>query len=203
MGRRRSGGGWFQLPPLKPMSSESELRTAIALIESYEPPDDEQEKTRDRFLSFCRAHPDCLDRTCVHGHLTASALVIDAARTATLLTFHAKIRHWLQLGGHCDGEGDLRAVALREACEESGLSGLRCLPQIIDLDVHPIEEKGGRHLHYDVRFVVEAPQCEVPRRSAESIDLRWFELGQLAELALDSGLRRLISRGLPQAGAGS
>lgn len=185
------------------MNGESELRTAIALIESYEPPDDEQGKVRDRFLSFCRAHPDCLDRTCSPGHLTASAVVIDAAHTATLLTFHAKIRRWLQLGGHCDGEGDLRAVALREAREESGVSGLRCLPQIVDLDIHPIEEKGGRHLHYDARFVVEAPQRDAPIRSAESIDLRWFELDRLDQLALDVGLRRLISRGLSRAGEGS
>ena len=29
---------------------------------------------------------------------------------------------WLQLGGHADGEKDLKSVALKEAKEESGLT---------------------------------------------------------------------------------
>jgi hypothetical protein len=32
-----------------------------------------------------------------------------------------KDKHWMQFGGHADGEPDLSKIALREASEESGL----------------------------------------------------------------------------------
>ena len=37
------------------------------------------------------------------------------------MTHHRKLRMWLQLGGHADGEKNLFKVALREAEEESGI----------------------------------------------------------------------------------
>ena len=34
---------------------------------------------------------------------------------------HTKLDRWFQLGGHCDGEANVLAVALKEAQEESGI----------------------------------------------------------------------------------
>jgi len=51
------------------------------------------------------------------GHITASAWVVDRAGTMALLTHHRKLGRWLQLGGHADGDPDVRRVALREAME--------------------------------------------------------------------------------------
>ena len=45
----------------------------------------------DRILDFCRRHPDALHRTCLDGHLTGSAIVVDPAGTRTLLLHHAKL----------------------------------------------------------------------------------------------------------------
>lgn len=174
--------------------SADELRVAVTTLTDYDAPDPEQEAVRRRFLELCDGHPDALLRTCRPGHLTASALVVDEQRTATLLTLHAKLGRWFQLGGHCDGEGDLAAVALREAEEESGLEGLRCVEGIADLDIHPIASRSeGDHWHYDARFVVVAPGRRQPVISDESLDLRWVELDE-PELELDAGLRRLIAR---------
>ncbi len=77
------------------------------------------------FVRFAEAHPDCLWRSCVPGHFTGSAWVVDAARRHTLLTHHRKLDKWLQLGGHADGDPDLLAVARREAREESASRGWR------------------------------------------------------------------------------
>jgi 8-oxo-dGTP pyrophosphatase MutT (NUDIX family) len=130
----------------------------------------------------------------LEGHLTASALVVDAAGERALLTHHKKLGRWLQLGGHCDGDANLAAVALRECEEESGIAGLRVLPEPIDLDIHPIPARPGEpvHLHYDTRFVVVAPPGAREVVGDESHALRWFETRELASIATDESVRRLF-----------
>jgi 8-oxo-dGTP pyrophosphatase MutT (NUDIX family) len=161
--------------------------------------------TRQRVLDFLDAHPDALLRTCLAGHLTASALVLDARGERVLLGLHAKLGRWLQLGGHCDGDGNLAACALREAREESGIAGLAIDPAPLDLDVHAIPERPDepRHWHLDLRFLVRAPAAARARRSPESRALGWFERPQLAGLELDDSLRRLIARAYERANAGA
>jgi 8-oxo-dGTP pyrophosphatase MutT (NUDIX family) len=116
-----------------------------------------------------------------------------------LLTHHRKLDRWLQLGGHADGERDLRAVALKEAEEESGLAGLVAEGDIFDLDRHWIPEHKGvpGHWHYDVRYVVHATAGEAFRVSDESHALAWRDIGAIAdEATLDPSLRRMARKWL-------
>ncbi len=142
-----------------------------------------------RFLALMNAHPDALDRRCRPGHLTGSALVLDATGTETLLLLHTKLGRWLQPGGHADGDGNLARVALREATEETGIPGLRIHPTPVQLDIHrvapPTEDA---HLHYDVRFLVLAPADAQPQPNHESQALRWVPLDGLADMGCDPGL---------------
>ena len=192
MGRRATDG---LLGPGDPhLRPDRDLATARRLLENHVAHDAEQERTRARMLAFVEAHPDALLRSCRAGHLTASALVIDAAGRCGLLTLHAKLGRWLQLGGHCDGDGNLPGVALREAIEESGISGLRIDPRPIDLDVHRIPARPSEpaHLHLDIRFLVHAPPGAKARVSAESLELAWFAPAELVGRATDASLRRLF-----------
>ena len=133
------------------------------------------------------------------GHFTASAWLVDRAGTRALLTHHRKLGAWLQPGGHADGDRDLRAVALREAEEETGLAGLRAGSAIFDLDRHWIPEHRGvpGHWHYDVRYVVRAGADEDFVVSAESLALAWREVDAIAaDAAGDASLRRMAQRWL-------
>lgn len=176
-----------------------EVAYARAILASYEPWSASQHVARERMLAFVDAHPrDAHLRTQLTGHLTASALVLDHARERVLLTHHRKLRRWLQLGGHCDGDANLPGVALRECLEESGIEGLAIDPTPIDLDVHAIPARPNEpeHLHLDTRFVVHAPPGAVARISAESIELRWFTPRELEEIETDDSVRRLVTRAL-------
>ena len=179
-----------------------DLAFARAEIERYAPHDDAQHQARADMLAFIDTHPlDAHLRTCVEGHLTASALVIDESRGAALLTFHKKLNRWLQLGGHCDGDANLAAAALREATEESGIDGLTIDPTPIDLDIHliPARRDEPAHLHLDTRFVVYAPALSRESLSEESLELRWFTPAELTGIDTDDSVRRLFVRVFGQA----
>ncbi len=167
---------------------------ALEIVRSYVPLDAQQASTRARFEDFIQAHPeDAHLRALSVGHLTASGLVVDPERGQALLTHHKKLGRWLQLGGHADGDANLVAVALREACEESGLLDLRVLPAPIDLDVHLIPARPGEtaHWHWDARFLILAPAGSVEAASEESHALAWISPEQVVTLTHDESVLRL------------
>jgi 8-oxo-dGTP pyrophosphatase MutT (NUDIX family) len=176
------------------LAARPALTAVTDLLRAYDAPTRDQVRAREEMLAFAEAHPDALQRSSLTGHFTAAALVLDAQRARALLTHHRKLGRWLQLGGHCDGDGNLAAVALREAIEESGIPGLRIDPRPIDLDVHRIPSTPGEpaHLHLDVRFLVHAPERAVERASAESFELAWIAPTELEGLGLDPSVRRLF-----------
>lgn len=148
-------------------------------------------------IEFVQAYADCLLRSCVPGHLTGSAWILSPDRRKVLLTHHHKLDKWLQLGGHADGDGDLAAVAGREAREESGLAGLRVVsPEIFDLDRHwiPPRKADPGHYHYDLRFLFEADPAEPLAVSSESKALEWVDLAEVATLNPEESIARMVRK---------
>lgn len=138
------------------------------------------------------------------GHFTGSAWLVSADRERALLLHHRKLDRWLQPGGHADGDGDLAAVALREAEEETGLRGLRVEPAVFDIDRHRIPARGAEpeHWHYDVRFVVHAGEDETFAVNEESHALAWRPIVEIAnDPAMDASVRRLARKFLNGAGS--
>lgn len=150
-------------------------------------------------ISFVEAHPDVLLRTCLQGHLTGSAWIVSPDRRWTLLTHHAKLGKWLQLGGHADGNPDLLSVALREAREESGLSSLSAVgTALFDVDRHWIGSRGSEpgHWHHDLRFMIEADPAEALVISSESKELAWVEVSAVAGLNPEESMARMVRKTL-------
>src|SRR5690349_20004454 len=149
------------------------------------------------FLQFLDSAPHVFERSHTPGHFTGSAWLVSEDGQRVLLTHHRKLGRWLQLGGHADGDGDLARVALREAQEESGLTGLSLNPEIFDLDRHANPTRGAepRHWHYDVRFVVRAHGGEQFAVSDESHDLAWRSVGDIVnDVEADESLRRMARK---------
>lgn len=175
---------------------------ALEVIAAMPPGDVAEAAVRQAFLGFLAARPDAMWRSCVPGHLTASALVVDPSREAVLLTLHPRVGMWVQLGGHCEpGDHTLLDAAAREAREESGIGSLSFDPLPLGLDVHPITcSLGVATRHFDVRFLaLSAPDAE-PVRSDESLDLRWFPWDDLPREASPE-LSRLVTAARDRVGA--
>ena len=151
------------------------------------------------FIELLRDGRHAFMRERLEGHFTASALLLSADGLRTLLTHHRKLDRWLQPGGHADGDIDLARVALKEAEEESGLTGLVVDGGIFDLVRHWIPERKGvpGHWHHDVRYIVRAGANEAYVVGAESHDLAWLEVDAIADdEAMDPSLRRMARKWL-------
>ncbi|MDE0805249.1 MAG: NUDIX hydrolase [Acidimicrobiales bacterium] len=180
--------------------ASSDLADAVETLRAAEV-DPDAERHRRTILDFVTSHDDVLHRSCLEGHLTGSALVVDAPGEHVLLLFHTKLQRWLQPGGHCDGDANLAAVALREATEESGIEDLAVDPVAVDLDVHEVAPPTeGPHLHLDARFLVVAPPGAQPQGNHESEAIRWVPRSALADYDLDAGTIRMVRHGLARRG---
>ncbi len=132
---------------------------------------------------FCKNEPRAFDRDPATGHVTGSAFVMSQDMESVLLTHHAKLDRWLQLGGHCDGIADVPFVARKEAYEESGLRQIERLGTgVFDVDIHeiPARRTEAAHLHFDVRYLFRAVSGTVSV-SEESHALEWVPVGKLGD----------------------
>jgi 8-oxo-dGTP pyrophosphatase MutT (NUDIX family) len=169
--------------------------SAIALLTEWQAPNPAQNSLRHAVLAFLHARDDACVRECAPGHVTASALVLDDAGGRVLLTLHPRLGRWVQLGGHCDdADDDIVAAALREANEESGVTGLRIAPDLVAVHVHPVTcSLGVPTRHLDLQFVAHAPAGAQIAISDESVDLRWWPTDALPDGA-DDALAYLVAR---------
>ena len=150
----------------------------LSQLESYVPIDQDEQKHKNTILDFVHSTPECFERSCTVGHITGSSWLLNKQGTRALLMHHKKLNLWLQLGGHCDGDADVLAVAIKEAQEESGIIGIGPVSKnIFDVDVHliPANKKEKAHYHYDVRFLLHVISDEEIVQNAESEELRWIK----------------------------
>ena len=165
------------------------------LLQKHTPFNEQEAIFTKQMTEFVKENTDCFERSLLIGHVTGSAWIVDKSRQFTLLTHHRKLDKWFQTGGHCDGDSDVLNVALKEAQEETGLTDIQIIsPDIFDIDIHEIPERKGipAHLHYDVRFLLEADMNEPLTVSSESTDLAWIAISEVQNLNDSESIMRMV-----------
>lgn len=172
------------------------MNPLIERIESLPPGNSEEMLIRNRFTDFIRNHPDSFFRTNLKGHITASAFVIDRQARKILLIHHKKLDKWLQPGGHCDGDEDTLAVAIKEVFEETGVQILRQDQPLVDLDIHTIPQRKEvpEHEHFDVRYLFESDSSRPLTRNHETLALQWIPFEDIRKYTGEESVLRILEK---------
>ena len=160
------------------------------VIVRFEPKDAREAAERTSMLEIiARLGDAALSRESTFAHMTASSIIVNPARTHTLMAFHKIYNSWAWTGGHSDGESDFEATARREAQEETGILDLVRLGNgAASIEILPVwahEKRGkavGSHLHLNVSYLFEADDALPLRVCAdENSAVGWIEIDKLAD----------------------
>ncbi len=177
------------------------------LLARHVPADDKERMDLERMRAFAMGLAQPFSRAQASAHFTGSAVVVDPAGERVVLVHHAKLRRWLQPGGHADvaDAGRMEATALREAREETGCR-VRLhpdAPRPLDVDIHTIPARKDEleHLHLDVRYLVVAEDPEaLAHDPAESFGAQWLSWDEALARADEAPLRRMLEKARAAAG---
>ena len=167
---------------------------AVARLQSWKAPDDQQERLRLDFLQHLLAHPDAMSKAGPPAHLTGSVIVLDEEGDSALLTLHRRAREWFQFGGHFE-PGDASVWHAAMAGGSGGVGHIRHLGASADRPARsPLFSPATSAAAASTSTSGSRP-CQhgsaASAVSAESIDVRWWPVDALPEGTGDD-LRPLV-----------
>lgn len=177
-------------------------------IRAYAPQTPAEEADKAQILNYVNQFPETiLTRENRLAHITASGFILSRDGKWVLMAHHNIYRVWAWTGGHADGEGDLLAVALREAREETGAERIEPLSrEIASVEILPVwgHMKRGEyvpaHLHLNVSYLLTADRdAPLTVREGENTRVGWLPADKLLELTcewqMDEVYIKLLERG--------
>lgn len=157
--------------------------------EKYQCYNEQEEKDKEEILRHLCESAHILTRDNKNAHFTVSAWIVNEDRRKVLMAYHNIYRSWAWLGGHADGNADLKQVILKEIEEESGVKDVRFVSEdIFSLEILTVagHEKRGEyissHLHLNVTYLLEASTEAVIRiKEDENSQIGWINVDEIKE----------------------
>ncbi|MBE6113795.1 MAG: NUDIX domain-containing protein [Erysipelotrichaceae bacterium] len=160
-------------------------------LEKYVPYNEQEQYDKSVMIDFLKKNKDCLIRENLIAHFTTSIWTVNKERTKTLMAYHNIYDSWSWLGGHADGEEDLKSVAMRELQEETGVSHARLVSEdILSIEILTVDGhvKRGKwvpsHLHLNVTYLAEADEDEeLSVNVEENQAVKWFTFQEALQVS--------------------
>ena len=100
------------------------------LVEAYVPYNEQEERDRELILEQIDSGRDILTRNNKNAHITVSGWVVSPDRKKVLMAYHNIYRSWAWLGGHADGDEDVRRVIKKIIQEQKSIPQIQGFPWI-------------------------------------------------------------------------
>lgn len=176
--------------------------TLLQTLETYAPCCEQETEDRRMMISCLLQRPDILTRRDEMAHFSASAWVVNPARTKVLMLYHNIYQSWSWPGGHADGEEDMLSVALREVREETGLEDVRPVSNALySLEILTVNAhfKRGKyvipHLHFNLTYLLEADEKQALRAKLdENSGVKWFPLAEAVSASSEPDMRVVYAK---------
>lgn len=160
----------------------------IEEIKKYIPVNDQETTDKEMILEYIEAYKhNVLLRENRIAHMTASAIILNKAKTKMLMIHHNIYNTWTWVGGHADGEEDMLKLAIKEAQEETGIQHFEVHGDIATIDILLVEGhiKRGKyvapHLHLNVAYVLIADEEHgLVLNEDETSGVKWVSLNEMA-----------------------
>ncbi len=175
-------------------------------ITNYQPFNLQEAHDKECIIDFITNHADCLERKNQTAHITTSIWTINKDCTKTLMVYHNIYDSWSWIGGHADGNEDLRSVALRELQEETGVGHATLItPDMFSLETLTVNGhiKNGvyvpSHLHMNITYLAQADENETLMiKKDENQAVKWWSFEDALKVPTESWFIEWIYKKLIQ-----
>ena len=172
-------------------------------IRAFIPENDQEANDKAVILDYIEMFShNILTRENQIAHMTSSGVILNATLDKMLMIHHNIYKTWAWTGGHTDGISDLLEVAVREAVEETGVSGIIPLTDVIaSIDIIPVygHVKKGKyvssHLHLNASYILIADEsAELLVNEAETSGVTWVPIDQIQKFSNEPYLVEIYDR---------
>lgn len=171
-------------------------------IKNYNPYNEQEAEDKRTMIFAISEFDNLLTRENPLAHITSSGYIVNRDRTKVLMIHHNIYNTWAWTGGHADGDGDLLAVAIKEAMEETGVKNIKPVTnEVLSLDV--IEVLGhvkrgsyvSAHLHLNVCYLLEADENDdLIIKKDENSGVRWLPINELHKYSSEPHMVKLYNK---------
>lgn len=172
----------------------------IEQLKRYTPINEQEQIDKQVIISQIENNNDIFYRTNLTQHISVSSWTINKTRDKVLMCFHNIYKSYSWLGGHADGDTNLKRVILKEVEEESGLKNIKILTDdIFSLEILCVNGhiKKGKyvpsHLHLNITYLIEADSNEKLKiKEDENSDLKWFSIDNVVSSSNEEWMKERI-----------
>ncbi len=146
----------------------------------------------------------------IHELIDFTVVAYIVYQNKVLLCHHRKLDMWIPIGGHVELNEDTDEAILREIKEECGLAveivadkparqfqanGTKFLYAPAFMNIHQVS---STHRHIVLIYFARAKSDQVVLAPQEHKQLRWFSIGELAEVPLDKSVKFYAEEAISQ-----